>query len=159
MNVLYSKHSFFLMTWNSIMSFSSSLFWVLIQFFICIFTMVCFDVKVPWSHWFSKISFLLRTWWVLVTSLVHLSGMLAPEEHDFPAWSTNPQKKALVRECVMLLLKGGVVLFLLLCFIWNADAAENLSVGRECVEGGVEDRGQVKPKHGAKKKQRPPPNL
>uniref|UniRef100_A0A096M5V0 Protein Mdm4 n=1 Tax=Poecilia formosa TaxID=48698 RepID=A0A096M5V0_POEFO len=31
----------------------------------------------------------------------------------------------------------------------NADAAENLSVGRECVEGGVEDRGQVKPKHGA----------
>jgi len=29
-------------------------------------------------------------------------------------------------------------------------------VGRECVEGGVEDRGQVKPKHGAQKKQRPP---
>lgn len=47
------------------------------------------------------------------------------------------------------------MLFLLLCFIWNADAAENLSVGRECV-GGVEDRGQVKPKHGAQKKQSPP---
>lgn len=29
-------------------------------------------------------------------------------------------------------------------------------MGRECVEGGVEDRGQVKPKHGAQKKQRPP---
>lgn len=35
------------------------------------------------------------------------------------------------------------------------DAAENLSVGRECVEGGVEDRGQVNPKHGAQEKQRP----
>lgn len=46
--------------------------------------------------------------------------------------------------------------FLLLCLIWNADAAENLSVGRECVDGGVEDRGQVKLKHGAKEKQRPP---
>uniref|UniRef100_H3CP98 MDM4 regulator of p53 n=1 Tax=Tetraodon nigroviridis TaxID=99883 RepID=H3CP98_TETNG len=33
----------------------------------------------------------------------------------------------------------------------NADAAENLSVGRECVEGGVEDRGQ----HGAQENQRP----
>lgn len=29
-------------------------------------------------------------------------------------------------------------------------------MGRECVEGGVEDRGQVKLKHGAKEKQRPP---
>lgn len=29
-------------------------------------------------------------------------------------------------------------------------------MGRECVEGGVEDRGQVKPKHGAQEKQRPP---
>lgn len=28
-------------------------------------------------------------------------------------------------------------------------------MGRECVEGGVEDRGQVKPKHGAQKKQSP----
>ncbi|KAF0035110.1 hypothetical protein F2P81_012868 [Scophthalmus maximus] len=36
-----------------------------------------------------------------------------------------------------------------------SDAAENLSVGRECVEGGVEDRGQVKPKPGAQRKQRP----
>lgn len=31
----------------------------------------------------------------------------------------------------------------------------NLSVGHECVEGGVEDRGQVKLKHGAEEKQRP----
>lgn len=61
-----------------------------------------------------------------------------------------------MRQCVVPKLKGGGVLFLLLCFIWNADAAENLSVGRECV-GGVEDRGQVKPKHGAQKKQSPPP--
>lgn len=45
--------------------------------------------------------------------------------------------------------------FLLLCLILNADAAVNLSVGHECVEGGVEDRGQVKLKHGAKEKQRP----
>lgn len=29
-------------------------------------------------------------------------------------------------------------------------------MGRECVEGGVEDRGQVKLKHGAQEKQRPP---
>lgn len=28
-------------------------------------------------------------------------------------------------------------------------------MGRECVEGGVEDRGQVKLKHGAQRKQRP----
>lgn len=28
-------------------------------------------------------------------------------------------------------------------------------MGRECVDGGVEDRGQVKPKHGAQEKQRP----
>lgn len=35
----------------------------------------------------------------------------------------------------------------------------NLSVGHECVEGGVEDRGQVKLKHGAKEKQRPPASL
>lgn len=32
-------------------------------------------------------------------------------------------------------------------------------MGRECVEGGVEDRGQVKPKHGAKEKQSPPPTF
>lgn len=29
-------------------------------------------------------------------------------------------------------------------------------MGRECVEGGVEDRGQVKLNHGAQEKQRPP---
>lgn len=32
-------------------------------------------------------------------------------------------------------------------------------MGRECVEGGVEDRGQVKLKHGAQEKQRPPTSL
>ncbi len=58
------------------------------------------------------------------------------------------------------MIKGqGCPFFLLLCLIRNADAAENLSVGRECVEGGVEDRGQVKLKHGAQKKQRPPTSL
>lgn len=83
--------------------------------------------------------------------LWHFS-ILAREEPSYES-----KKKASVKECVMLLLKGGVVLFLLLCLIWNADAAENLSVGRECIEGGVEDRGQVKPKHGAQKKQSPKP--
>lgn len=74
-----------------------------------------------------------------------------------PVCPGKSQQKAFKRQFVMLLLKGGgVLLFLLLCLIRNADAAENLSVGRECVEGGVEDRGQVKLKHGAQEKQRPP---
>lgn len=60
------------------------------------------------------------------------------------------------RECDVIIKGSGCPFFLLLCLIWNADAAENLSVGRECVEGGVEDRGQVKLKHGAQEKQRPP---
>lgn len=149
------------MTLNSIVFFLFPL--CLMNSNICI--MVWFEVKIPgnmviilasyslcvvWSH-----IFLLHTLWVIV--IVHLLGMREPEECLFSSLSNKVAAQGLRERVCYAIIKGwGCPFFLLLCLIWNADAAENLSVGRECVEGGVEDRGQVKLKHGAQEKQRPP---
>lgn len=115
------------------------------------------SVGIPTLHVYSK-TILLTILWVIVKGCPSLGGCGDPAQSQmdpFPLLKLHIWR-ALVRVCNAII-KGGDVLFLLLCLIWNADAAENLSVGRECVDGGVEDRGQVKLKHGAQKKQRPLP--
>lgn len=115
------------------------------------------SVGIPTLHVYSK-TILLTILWVIVKGRPSLGGCGDPAQSQmdpFPLLKLHIWR-ALVRVCNAII-KGGDVLFLLLCLIWNADAAENLSVGRECVDGGVEDRGQVKLKHGAQKKQRPLP--
>lgn len=57
---------------------------------------------------------------------------------------------------VCLVNKGQFFFFcfvLLLCLIWNTDAAKNLSVGKDSNESPSEDPGQVKLQHGAQEKQ------
>lgn len=116
------------------------------------------SVGIPTLHVYSK-TILLTILWVIVKGCPSLGGCGDPAQSQMDPFPLRKLHiwRALVRVCNAIIKGGGDVLFLLLCLIWNADAAENLSVGRECVDGGVEDRGQVKLKHGAQKKQRPLP--